>query len=148
MLDLPRDASFAFTTGCQLAHVTCLAAARHAILARVGWDLGRDGLIGTPTICVLATEQRHGSIERALRLLGLGTQSLTPLATGDDGRLGADALADALATGGSPTIVILDPVDLNVGACDPFSELIPIARAAGAGVHVDGAFGLWARASR
>lgn len=148
VLDLPRDASFAFTTGCQLAHVTCLAAARNAVLSRVGWDVERDGLVGAPAIRVLATEQRHGSIERALRLLGMGTRSLTPLATGEDGRLGADALADALAAGSGPTIVILDAGDLNVGACDPFSELIPIARAAGAWVHVDGAFGLWARASR
>jgi len=108
----------------------------------------RDGLVGAPAIRVLATEQRHGSIERALRLLGLGTRSLTPLATGIDGRLGADRLADALATGSGPTIVILDAGDLNVGACDPFGDLIPIAQAAGAWVHVDGAFGLWARASR
>ena len=148
VLDLPRDASFAFTTGCQLAHVTCLAAARNAVLARVGWDVERDGLTAAPAIRVLATEQRHGSIERALRFLGLGTRSLTPLATNEDGRLGTDALSDALGAGAGPTIVILDAGDLNVGACDPFNALIPMAQAAGAWVHIDGAFGLWARASR
>ncbi len=148
VLDLPCEASFAFTTGCQLAHVTCLAAARHAVLDRVGWDVERDGLVGAPAIRVLATDQRHGSIERALRFLGLGTRSLVPLATGSDGRLGVQALADALVAGDGPTIVILDAADLNIGACDPFAALIPMAQAAGAWVHIDGAFGLWARASR
>ena len=75
MLDLPRDASFAITTGCQLAHVTCLAAARHAVLRDAGWDVEAEGLIGAPPIRVLANDQRHGSIERALRFLGLGDQS-------------------------------------------------------------------------
>ncbi|WP_246217492.1 pyridoxal phosphate-dependent decarboxylase family protein [Paraburkholderia panacisoli] len=148
VLDLPRDASFAFTTGCQLAHMTCLAAARHAVLDRAGWDVELDGLVGAPPVRVLATEERHGSIERALRFLGLGTRSLIPLATGDDGRLRANVLSDALAAGTGPTIVVLDAADLNIGACDPFAELIPLARHAGAWVHVDGAFGLWARASR
>jgi glutamate/tyrosine decarboxylase-like PLP-dependent enzyme len=147
VLDLPREASFAFTTGCQLAHMTCLAAARHAVLARVGWDVERDGLIGAPPIRILATQQHHGSILRALRFLGLGTRALVPVATGADGRLGAQALRAALAQGDGPTILVLDAADLNVGACDPFEELIPIAHAAGAWVHVDGAFGLWARAS-
>ena len=148
VLDLPRDASFAFTTGCQLAHTTCLAAARHAVLKGAGWDVEADGLVGAPAIRVLATEQRHGSIERALRLLGVGTRALQPLPTGDDGRLAHSAMREALAAGSGPTIVILDAADLNVGACDPFSELIPLAQAAGAWVHIDGAFGLWARASR
>ena len=148
VLDLPRDASFAFTTGCQFAHMTCLAAARHSLLAARGWDVEANGLSGAPPIRVLATEQRHGSVERALRFLGIGTRALHPLPTGDDGRLRAATLATALAASDSPTIVVLDAADLNVGACDPFAELIPLAREAGAWVHVDGAFGLWARASR
>ncbi len=147
VLDLPREASFAFTTGCQMAHVTCLAAARHAVLRDRGWGVERQGLIGAPRLRVLATEQRHGSIERALRLLGLGTGCLTPLPTGDDGRLAPETLAAALAGEDAPTIVVLNAADLNVAANDPFAELIPLARAAGAWVHVDGAFGLWARAS-
>ena len=147
VLDLPRDASFALTTGCQMAHVTCLAAARHAVLRDAGWDVETDGLVGAPAIRVLATDQRHASIERALRFLGLGTRALQALATGEDGRLAPSALSRALAAGHGPTIVILDAGDLNVGAVDPFPELIPLAKGAGAWVHVDGAFGLWARAS-
>lgn len=147
LLELPRSASFAFTTGCQMAHVTCLAAARHALLRDQGWNVERDGLAGAPAIRVLATGHRHGSIERALRFLGLGTAALVPLATDADARVTADALAADLAASGAPAIVILDAADLNVGAIDPFAELVPIARDAGAWVHVDGAFGLWARAS-
>ena len=148
VLDLPRDASFAFTTGCQFAHMTCLAAARHGLLAARGWDVEADGLAGAPRIRVLATEQRHGSVERALRFLGLGTRALQPLPTDEEGRLQPATLAAALAESDAPTIVILDAADLNIGACDPFAELIPLAQAAGAWVHIDGAFGLWARASR
>jgi aromatic-L-amino-acid decarboxylase len=148
VLDLPRDASFAFTTGCQMAHFTCLAAARHALLRDRGWDVESDGLFGAPPIRVLATEHRHGSIDRALRFLGIGTASLRPLATDTDARLTPETLTDVLRASDAPTIVHLDAADLNVGAIDPFRELIPIARKAGAWVHVDGAFGLWARASR
>jgi aromatic-L-amino-acid decarboxylase len=147
LLDLPRGASFAFTTGCQMAHLTCLAAARHALLRERGWNVERNGLNGAPAIRVLATEQSHGSIERALRFLGIGTAAIVPLATDGDARLTLAVLADALRKHVAPTIVILDAADLNVGAIDPFRELVPIARAAGAWVHVDGAFGLWARAS-
>jgi glutamate/tyrosine decarboxylase-like PLP-dependent enzyme len=147
VLGLPHDASFAFTTGCQLAHVTCLAAARHAVLRDAGWDVETDGLAGAPLIRVLANDQRHGSIERALRLLGLGTRALQPLPT-NEGRLEAATLAAAVRAGSGPTIVVLDAGDLNLGAVDPFGDLIPLAKASGAWVHVDGAFGLWARASR
>ena len=147
ILGLPSEASFAFTTGCQMAHVTCLAAARHALLRDRGWDVERRGLAAAPPITVLATEQHHGSIERALRLLGMGTDCLVALATEANGRLAAPTLRAALAEVKGPTIVILDAGDLNIAAIDPFAELIPLARSAGAWVHVDGAFGLWARAS-
>jgi len=147
VLDLPNTASFAFTTGCQMAHFTCLAAARHALLRDRGWNVELDGLNGAPSIRILASEQRHGSVERALRFLGIGTAALIPLTTDEDARVTADVLSTALKASDSPTIVILDAADLNVAAIDPFSELIPIARAAGAWVHIDGAFGLWARAS-
>jgi glutamate/tyrosine decarboxylase-like PLP-dependent enzyme len=148
ILKLPGDASFAFTTGCQMAHFTCLAAARHALLRERGWDVEHNGLGGAPAIRVLATENRHGSIERALRFLGLGTAALIPLATGADARVAPRTLEAALGASDAPTIVVLDAGDLNVGAIDPFAELIPIARRADAWVHVDGAFGLWARASK
>lgn len=147
ILDLPKEASFAFTTGCQMAHLTCLAAARHALLRDMGWNVELRGLNGAPPVRVLANEQRHGSIERALRVLGIGSNALVPLHTGDDARVTADVLRRALSASDGPTIVCLDAGDLNVGAIDPFTSLVPIARAAGAWVHVDGAFGLWARAS-
>lgn len=148
LLDLPRDASFAFTTGCQMAHVTCLAAARHALLRDHGWDVEADGLSGAPPLRVLVTEHRHGSIERAIRILGIGTKTIIPLKSDSDARLRAATLEAALASGDPPTIVVLNAADLNVGAIDPFEELIPVAKANGAWVHIDGAFGLWARASR
>lgn len=147
-LGLPVDASFAFVTGCQMAHTTALAAARHAVLARVGWDVEAHGLIGAPRIRVLANAHHHGSVTRALRLLGLGTACITPLGGAKPGKVDADVLRAALAEApGAPTIVILDAADLNIGACDDFGALCPIAHEAGAWVHVDGAFGLWAKAS-
>lgn len=145
-LRLPADASFAFVTGCQMAHVTGLAAARHAVLARVGWDVEARGLCRAPPIRVLANAHRHGSVDRALRLLGLGTDCIVPLAGSDPGKVGVDALRAALDPV-VPTIVVLNAADLNIGACDDFTALCPLAQAAGAWVHVDGAFGLWANAS-
>lgn len=147
-LDLPVEASFAFTSGCQLAHFTCLAAARHALLHRAGWDVGAEGLWGAPPIRVLASEQRHGSVDRALRFLGMGTRHREVLPTDTEGRLAPEVLSRALAASASPAIVVLNAGDLNTGVCDPFAALIPIARAAGGWVHIDGAFGLFARASR
>ncbi|MBU6371483.1 MAG: aspartate aminotransferase family protein [Alphaproteobacteria bacterium] len=147
-LRLPPDASYAFVTGCQMAHTTALAAARHAVLARAGWDVEAKGLIGAPAIRVLANAHHHGSVTRALRLLGLGTDCIVPLRGPEPGKVGADDLRAALAAAPcAPTIVILNAGDLNIGACDDFDVLCPIAHAAGAWVHVDGAFGLWANAS-
>ncbi|HEV7990263.1 MAG TPA: pyridoxal-dependent decarboxylase [Gemmatimonadaceae bacterium] len=147
MLDLPRDASFAFVTGCQMAHVTALAAARSGVLRDAGWNVETDGLFGAPRIRVLATAPRHSTIDRALRFLGIGERSVRPVATDAKGRVTASALEEALASGSGPTIVVLAAGDLNTGEFDPFRTLIPIARSAGAWVHVDGAFGLMARAS-
>jgi len=147
LLGLPPDAGFAFTTGSQLAHVTGLAAARHALLARHGWDVARRGLAGAPPIRILTSNQRHGSIERAVRLLGLGDENVIDLPVDAQGRLEVEALATALGTSDRPTIVILQAGDLHIGAFDQFAELIPVARRHGAWVHVDGAFGLWVNAS-
>jgi aromatic-L-amino-acid decarboxylase len=147
-LRLPLDSSYAFVTGCQMAHATALAAARHAVLARVGWDVERRGLVGAPPIRVLANAHRHSSVDRALRLLGLGTDCIVPLGGGGVAKVGLEPLAAALAEApGAPTIVVLNAGDLNIGACDDFALLCPIAQAAGAWVHVDGAFGLWSNAS-
>lgn len=148
LFDLPREASFAFTTGCQLAHMTSLASARHALLKRDGWDVETQGLFSAPPITLLANAQRHTSIERAVRFLGLGTRAITPLETDQNGRILPQALEHALRGSSGRAILILNAADLNVGTCDLFSELIPMARDAGVWVHVDGAFGLFARTSR
>jgi aromatic-L-amino-acid decarboxylase len=147
LLDLPRDASFALVTGCQMAHVTALAAARSAVLRDAGWNVEENGLFGAPRIRVLANATRHITIDRALRLLGFGVNAVQPVDTDERGRVTAAALESALRAGSGPTIVVLAAGDLNTGEFDRFQELIPIAKAAGAWVHVDGAFGLLARAS-
>jgi glutamate/tyrosine decarboxylase-like PLP-dependent enzyme len=148
LLDLPRDASFAFTTGCQMAHFTCLAAARHAVLQRVGWDVARDGLSGAPATRIFLSDQRHSTIDRAARFLGFGTRNLEVLPTDELGRLVPAALSKALTDWNGPSVVVLNAADLNIAAFDSFEDLIPIARASNAWVHIDGAFGLIARASR
>src|SRR5690348_3001788 len=128
VLGLPEGASFALVTGSQMAHTTCLAAARHALLAKRGWDAERDGLTGAPRFRVLTSAQHHGSLERAVRLLGFGTRSLTELPTDEQGRLLPATLHQALAEQlDSPTIVVLQAGDLHIGAFDPFAELIPLA---------------------
>ena len=148
LLRLPATASFALVTGCQMAHVTCLAAARQHLLRERGWDVERDGLAGAPRIRMLTGDHRHGSIERAVRLLGLGSASVTDLPTGENGQLSYASLADSLAKEPStPTIVLLQAGDINTGVFDPFETLIPLAHEHGAWVHIDGAFGLWANAS-
>jgi glutamate/tyrosine decarboxylase-like PLP-dependent enzyme len=147
LLMLPADASVAYVTGCQMAHVTALAAARHRVLERAGWDLARDGLQGSPRIRVLVGEQRHITIDRALRLLGLGASQLEVLAVDGEGRLRADAVRDALAAGDGPTIVCSQAGDVNTGGVDPLAEIADAVEGTGAWLHVDGAFGLWAAAS-
>ncbi len=148
LLDLPRDASFAFTTGCQMAHFTALAAARQEVLRRANWDVNADGLFGAPPIRVLTSAARHASVDRALRYLGIGDRHLVALDIDGEERVTVESFERALSASESPTILVLDAADLNVAAFDPFSALIPRAREAGAWVHVDGAFGLFARASR
>ena len=148
ILGLPAHASFALVSGCQMAHATCLAAARHALLAKRGWDVEAQGLYGAPPIRILSSTERHGTFERAVRLLGLGLAQCRYLPADSRGRLPAEALEQALGESPSaPTIVLLQAGDINIGEYDSFETLIPIARRYGAWVHVDGAFGLWAAAS-
>ena len=147
LLGLPAAASFAFVTGCQMAHVTCLAAARHAVLERAGWDVESDGLAGAPPIRVFYGGKRHVTIDRALRLLGLGSGSATVVAADDQGRMRAASLAEALAGVDGPAIVCGQVGEVNTGAVDPLPELADIAGEAGAWLHLDGAFGLWASAA-
>lgn len=147
LLRLPDDASFGFVTGGQGANTVGLAAARHAVLERVGWDVGELGLNRAPHVRVVATEERHGTIDRALRLLGFGTQALEPVATDRDGAIDTLALREVLGAGPlGPTIVTLQAGNVDSGAIDDLQSAIEIAHEFGAWVHVDGAFGLWAAA--
>jgi len=141
LLDLPADSDVGFVTGAQMANFTGLAAGRQHVLTQVGWDLDRLGLTGAPRVSVLASEDRHATVDLALRYLGLGAPSL--VAVDDQGRMRPEDLA---RTDG-PTIVCLAAGNLHSGAFDPFTECIELAHASGAWVHVDGAFGLWAAAS-
>ncbi|MFD4243449.1 pyridoxal phosphate-dependent decarboxylase family protein [Streptomyces sp. NPDC058525] len=146
LLGLPGDSAVGFTTGATMANFTCLAAARDALLRRAGWNAARDGLAGGPAVRVLAGEDRHMAVDLALRYLGLGRPEL--VAADGQGRIEPAALRQALAAGpGRPTIVVLQAGDIHSGAFDPFVETVGAAGEAGAWVHVDGAFGLWAAAS-
>jgi glutamate/tyrosine decarboxylase-like PLP-dependent enzyme len=148
LLGLPASASFALVTGCQMAHVTCLAAARNFLLAKQGWDVEKKGLFGAPPIHVFSSGQHHGTVERALRLLGLGSDCFIDLPGDEAGRMKIEDLAQALQNNAdAPTIVLLQAGEINTGAYDAFSEIIPLAHRYNAWVHVDGAFGLWAAAS-
>ncbi|MFD0738497.1 pyridoxal phosphate-dependent decarboxylase family protein [Lysobacter koreensis] len=147
LFDLPRESGVGFVTGCQMAHFTCLAAARHGVLRRAGWDVEADGLFGAPRIHVVASEEAHVTADVALRYLGLGTRSLVHVPADEQGRMRADRLREVLATLQGPTIVCAQAGNVNTGAFDPLREIGEAARAHGAWLHVDGAFGLWARAS-
>ena len=147
VMRLPPDASFGFTTGCQTAHFTALSAARDHLLRQRGWDVAAQGLAGSEPIRVFATPLHHVSLDRALRFLGIGSRQLHVLPVDSDGRLEPATLDAALSDGSGPTIVALNAADLNIGAFDPFTTLVPLAHRHGAWVHVDGAFGLFARAS-
>ena len=143
LLGLPLGVSCAFVTGCQMAHVTALAAARHHVLAQAGWDVARDGLAGSPPIQVVVGEQRHVTIDRALRLLGIGSSSLVVLPADDQGRMRVDELRLTAA----PTIVCGQAGEVNTGAFDDFHAIADACGETGAWFHVDGAFGLWAAVS-
>jgi glutamate/tyrosine decarboxylase-like PLP-dependent enzyme len=147
LLGLPREAAVSFTTGATMANLVGLAAARHAVLAGVGWDVEEHGLAGAPPVHVLAGAERHDSVDLALRYLGFGAPTL--VAADEEGRMRADALAAALdaVADGEAVIVVLQAGNLHSGAFDPFAALVPTAHARGAWVHVDGAFGLWAAVS-
>jgi glutamate/tyrosine decarboxylase-like PLP-dependent enzyme len=148
LLGLPDDASFGLTTGAQGANTVALAAARHRVLAEAGWDVEENGLTGAPPVRVLAGEERHATIDRSLRLLGMGASALEPLAAGPNGAMDADVLGEALGRDADrPTIVCVQAGNVNTGACDDLVATTAHARERGAWVHVDGAFGLWAAAS-
>ena len=144
---LPPQTSFALVTGCQMAHATCLAAARSWLLKKQGWDVERQGMAGSPPIRVLCGV-RHATIDRSLRLLGFGDASLQTLSADATSGLDPAALENALReTQGKPALVLLQAGDVNSGGFDNFERLIPITRKYGAWAHVDGAFGMWVMAS-
>jgi glutamate/tyrosine decarboxylase-like PLP-dependent enzyme len=130
-----------------MANFTCLAAARHALLRRAGWNVEERGLQGAPRIHVVMGEEAHSTVPMALRLLGLGAGTGSRIPTDPQGRVRADLLPAALAACDGPTIVCAQVGNVNSGACDAMPEVVAAARAHGAWVHVDGAFGLWARAA-
>jgi glutamate/tyrosine decarboxylase-like PLP-dependent enzyme len=143
LLGLPEHASFGFVTGGQMASFTALAAARHHVLSKAGWDVEQRGLNGAPPIRIIVGEKRHGTIDRALRMLGLGAPTDIVPADGH-GRM----LAEHLHIGDGPTIVCAQAGEVNTGAFDPFDAIADARDAApNAWIHVDGAFGLWAAVS-
>jgi glutamate/tyrosine decarboxylase-like PLP-dependent enzyme len=148
LLGLPAGASVGFVTGGQAANTVGLAAGRWRVLHDAGWDVGRRGLRGAPHVRVLAGAERHATIDRALRLLGLGEEALEEVPVTANGAMDAAALDDVLRAGpAAPAIVCAQAGNVNTGACDDVRHVVAAAREAGAWVHVDGAFGLWAAAS-
>lgn len=148
LLDLPRESSVGFVTGATMANFTCLAAARGEVLRRAGWDADARGLFGAPPIHVVLGEEAHSTVFSALKYLGLGTERVVSVPADAQGRMRADAFAKAIKDLSGPIITIAQAGHINSGAFDPFSEIAPIAHEKGAWLHVDGAFGLWARAAR
>ena len=147
LLDIPAGASFGTTTGCQMAHFTALAAARHHLLAERGWDVEARGLNGAPALRIVSPADRHTTVDRVLRFLGIGTDALVPVECDEHGRLVPEALERELARSDDATIVTAQAGNVNTGAFDPIGTVCELAHATGAWVHVDGAFGSWAAAA-
>ena len=148
LLGLPSGASVGFVTGAQAANTVGIACGRHWVLEQVGYDVEVDGLIGAPRVRVVTGFERHATIDRSLRLLGLGTAALVPVLTDDSGTVDLADLEKVLSQEPDrPTIVCLQAGNVNTGASDDFARAVPLAKEAGAWVHVDGAFGLWAAAA-
>lgn len=143
VLGLPAGATGAFVTGATVANLSALAAARNVVLKRAGWNVEADGLFGAPPITVIVGTEVHPSVTKALGVLGLGRNRVVRVPVDNQGRMRADALPEI----SGPTIVIVQAGNVNTGAFDPIGEICARAHAAGAWVHVDGAFGLWAAAS-
>lgn len=148
LLRLPREASIGLPTGAGLGNAVGLAAARHAVLARVGWDVEARGLYGAPPITVVVGQEAHATLLTALGYLGLGRDRVVRIATDDQGRMRADATVDALRDVAGPTIVAIQAGNVNTGAFDPAPAIADaVAGHPNAWIHVDGAFGLWAATS-
>ena len=144
-LALPPECGGAFVTGATMANFTALAAARNAVLGRLGWDVEAEGLFGAPEVRVVVGAEAHPTLLKALGLLGLGRKRLMTVPADGQGRMRADALPRL--SNSEPTIVCIQAGNVNTGSFDPAGEICAAAREVGAWVHVDGAFGLWAAAS-
>jgi glutamate/tyrosine decarboxylase-like PLP-dependent enzyme len=144
LFKLPPDSGGAFVTGATMANFSALAAARHALLKRAGWNVEADGLFGAPPITVVVSEESHPTLFKSLGLLGLGRNRVVKVPADSQGRMRAEAIPSLEG----PTIVCTQAGNVNTGAFDPFTEICERAHAAGAWVHVDGAFGLWATTAR
>lgn len=152
LLNLPPDASVGFVTGGQMATFTCLAAARHHVLAEAGWDVGAYGLQGAPAVNVVVKTERHSTVPRALRYLGFGDATAVEVPSDEQSRMNPEALDQVLTELDGPTVICVESGNVNTGSFDPFSEVAEVAdrhrnRGNPTWVHVDGAVGLWARAS-
>jgi glutamate/tyrosine decarboxylase-like PLP-dependent enzyme len=147
LLGLPGRASFAFVPSCQTAHLTMIAAARHHVLRAAGWDTEESGMSGAPSILVLTGERRHATVDRSLRLLGIGRSEVVQVPADDEGRMLPDRLRATLAGWRGPAIICAQAGEITTGAFDDLAAIADIAKAAGAWVHVDGAFGIWAAVS-
>jgi glutamate/tyrosine decarboxylase-like PLP-dependent enzyme len=143
VLGLPETTGAGFVTGATVANFSCLVAARHAVLEAAGWDVEANGLFGAPPVTVVISEEAHPSVFKSLGLAGFGRNRVARVPVDGQGRMRADAMPPI----SGPTILCLQAGNVNTGAFDPAAEIIPTAKAAGAWVHVDGAFGLWAAAS-
>ncbi len=143
LLEIPSEALGSFVTGATMANFTGLAAARHGLLARQGWDVEALGLFGAPPFQVVVSDEAHVTLFKALAMLGLGRDRVLRVPTDAQGRMRVDAFPQLH----SPAIVCLQAGNVNTGTLDPAEELIALARQSGSWVHVDGAFGLWAKAA-
>jgi glutamate/tyrosine decarboxylase-like PLP-dependent enzyme len=148
LFDLPRTAGVGLVTGGQQANFTALAAARHALLRRAGWNVEEQGLPGSPRVHVVVGAQAHVTILAALRMLGFGTRGVIRVEADEQGRMRPEALERALAPLDGPVLVCAQAGNVNSGAVDPLRAVCDAAHARGGWVHVDGAFGLWGRACR
>ncbi|OYY70676.1 MAG: aspartate aminotransferase family protein [Sphingomonas sp. 28-63-12] len=147
LLGLPAEASVGFVTGATVANFVCLAAARSEVLRRVGWDVEADGLFAAPPITVLIGADAHATVFSGLKYLGLGAKRVRIVESDSLGRIIPGAFRRALDETSGPVIAIAQAGQINTGGCDPFAKIAPMARDAGAWLHVDGAFGLWAQAA-
>src|SRR5256712_2521206 len=143
VLGLPPETGVGFVTGATMANFTCLAAARHSVLKQAGWDVEADGMFGAPEVAVVVGEEAHPTLFKALGLAGFGRNRVVRVPVDRQGRMRSDVFPHL----SGPTIVCLQAGNVNTGAFDPASEIIPKAKAANAWVHVDGALGLWAAAA-